>query len=64
MWTFFAYWVPYVVGSRARVVVARDWTSFARDGHESIVLSMLSRHGRATPLLWRTVQANTPLASG
>ena len=38
--------------------MALDWTSFARDGHETIVLSMLTGHGRATPLLWKTVEAS------
>ncbi len=56
---YFAYWVPYIVGQRTKVVVALDWTSFARDGHETIVLSMLTGHGRATPLLWHTVKAST-----
>ena len=32
---FFAYWVPYIVGSREQVVVALDWTSFAGDGHDT-----------------------------
>ena len=32
--------------------------SFARDGHGTLVLSMLTGHGRATPLMWRTVQAS------
>ena len=41
------------------IVVALDWTSFARDGHETIVLSILTGHGRATPLTWKTVQAST-----
>ena len=59
VWEFFTHWVPYVMGSRAQVVVALDWTSFKRDGHETIVLSMLTSHGRATPLLWRTVLGNT-----
>ena len=57
--TFFGYWVAYMVGARVEIVVALDWTSFARDGHETIVLSMLTGHGRATPLIWRTVQAST-----
>lgn len=56
---FFAHWVPYVIGARTEVVVALDWTSFAHDGHETLTLSMLTRHGRATPLLWQTVEANT-----
>jgi hypothetical protein len=56
---FFAHWVPYVVGSRDEVVVALDWTSFTQDGQETLVLSMLTGHGRATPLVWRTVWAST-----
>ena len=56
---FFGYWVAYMVGARPEIVVALDWTSFARDGHETLVLSMLTGHGRATPLMWRTVQAST-----
>ena len=56
---FFAHWAPYMVGSRPEVLVALDWTSFARDGHETLVLSMLTSHGRATPLMWKTVQAST-----
>jgi hypothetical protein len=56
---FFENWVPYVIGARKEVLVALDWTSFAADGHETIVVSMLTRHGRATPLLWRTVEAKT-----
>ncbi len=59
VWEFFAYWVPYVIGSRAEIVVALDWTSFKGDGHETVVLSMLTRHGRATPLVWRTVLGET-----
>ena len=31
VWEFFGYWVPYLVGARLEVVVAMDWTSFARD---------------------------------
>jgi hypothetical protein len=56
VWTTFANWVPYVVGSRKRIVVAMDWTEFDPDGHASIMLSLLTRHGRATPLVWLTVE--------
>ena len=59
VWTFFAYWTPYLVGARTEVVVALDWTSFAADGQDTIVLSMLTGHGRATPLLWKTVASST-----
>ena len=59
VWDFFAYWVPYIIGARTEVVVALDWTSFAKDKQDTIVLSMLTRHGRATPLLWKTVKSST-----
>lgn len=59
VWNFFAYWVPYVTGARSEVVVALDWTSFAKDKQDTIVLSLLTRHGRATPLLWHTVESST-----
>ena len=47
VWEFFGYWVPYLVGARVEVVVAMDWTSFARDQQDTVVLSMLTGHGRA-----------------
>ena len=47
-----------MIGSRKEVVVSLDWTSFAADGHETAALSMATRHGRSTPLLWRTVEAS------
>lgn len=48
-------WVSYVVAARSQVVVAFDWTEFALDGHSTVVLSMITKGGRATPLLWRSV---------
>ena len=59
VWAFFAYWTPFIVGARTEVVVALDWTSFAADGQDTIVLSMVTGHGRATPLLWKTVASST-----
>ena len=44
---FFGHWVAYVVGARTEIVVVLDRTSFARDGHEAIVLSMLTGHDGA-----------------
>ncbi len=55
VWSYFAYWVPYVIGSRPVIRVALDWTEFDRDNHSTIVLSMVTRHGRATPLMWKSV---------
>ncbi|MGH7120079.1 MAG: hypothetical protein ACREFP_14000 [Acetobacteraceae bacterium] len=53
------HWVPYVVGPRTNINVAMDWTDFDVDGQATIMLSLLTRHGRATPLLWLTVDTST-----
>jgi len=55
VWSYFAYWVPYVIGSCPAIRVALDWTEFDRDNHSTIVLSLVTRHGRATPLMWKSV---------
>jgi hypothetical protein len=53
------HWVPYVVGPRTSINVAMDWTEFDADGQATIMLSLLTRHGRATPLMWLTVDTAT-----
>lgn len=53
------HWVPYVVGNRSSITVAMDWTEFDADGQATIMLSLLSRHGRATPLVWLSVDTAT-----
>lgn len=55
VWRLFGSWVPYVVGDRLEIVVALDWTDFDEDDQSTIALSMITSHGRATPLLWKTV---------
>jgi len=55
VWESFAYWVPHMVGARRQIVVAMDWTDFDRDGQTTLALNMVTRHGRATPLLWLTI---------
>ena len=52
-------WVPYIVGNRSSVVVALDWTDFDGDKQATIMLSLLTDHGRATPLVWLTVDKST-----
>jgi len=53
------HWVPYVVGSRDSINVALDWTDFDADNQATIMLSLLTRHGRATPLVWLSVDKVT-----
>lgn len=52
----FSLWVPFVLALRTEVVVAMDWTDFDDDDHTTLSLSVLTNHGRSTPLLWRTVR--------
>jgi len=54
VWDLFGHWVPQVVGARQDIVVAMDWTDFDADGQATLALSPITRHGRATPLLWLT----------
>ena len=42
-------------GSAADIVVAMDWTDFDPDNQSTLALHLVTRHGRATPLLWLTV---------
>ncbi len=44
-----------LISNRKRITVAMDWTVFAKDGHMTITLRLITTHGRATPLLWKTV---------
>jgi hypothetical protein len=57
--TLLARWAPYVVGARPSIAVAMDWTDFAADGQATIMLSLLTGHGRATPLVWLSVDKTT-----
>jgi Transposase DDE domain len=52
-------WVRHVVGQRPAITVAMDWTEFAADGQATLMLSLLCRHGRATPLFWLSVETAT-----
>lgn len=56
VWELFAHWVPYVVGAAPAIVVALDWTDFDGDGHSTVALSLVTGHGRATPLVWMSVK--------
>jgi hypothetical protein len=60
VWAHFAQWVPYVIGSeRKEIVVALDWTEFDADDQVTIALYVITSHGRATPLMWKTHPKST-----
>lgn len=43
------------VGERPDILVAMDWTDFDHDGQSTLVLSLVTGHGRAAPLIWLTI---------
>jgi hypothetical protein len=59
IWDLFESWVRFVVGERQQIVIALDWTEFDKDGQATICLYLITSHGRATPLVWKTVEKAT-----
>lgn len=59
LWRLFDLWARFVVGERKEIVVALDWTEFGPDKHATICLYLVTRHGRATPLVWKSVEKAT-----
>ena len=55
VWDSFARWVPHQIGGRRDILVAMDWTAFDHDNQATLVLSLVTGHGRAAPLLWLSV---------
>jgi len=45
----------FVVGDRSCVVLTMDWTEYGLHGQNRLAINLVTRHGRATPLLWKTV---------
>lgn len=56
VWRWFEQWVTFVVAARVEIVVALDWTEFDKDNQSTIAAYLVTSHGRATPLIWKTVR--------
>jgi hypothetical protein len=54
-WDLFAQWVPEVIAGARDITVIMDWTDFDADDQATLVLSLVTSHGRATPLIWLSV---------
>jgi hypothetical protein len=52
-------WAKFVLGPRKEVVIALDWTEFDHDNHATLAAYVITTHGRATPLAWKTVAKST-----
>lgn len=50
----FPSWVRFVIGPRTELTIALDWTEFDDDDHVTLCAYSVTRHGRATPLMWKT----------
>jgi len=48
--------VPWLVAGRKEIVISMDWTEYAADDHSRIAVNLVTAHGRATPLVWKTVK--------
>jgi DDE family transposase len=48
-------WVAFVLAERKEAVVVIDWTDFAADDQTTCAINLVTTHGRATPLVWKTV---------
>lgn len=55
VWEMFADWVPEVVGNARDIAVVIDWTEFDPDDQATVMVSLITSHGRATPLIWFSV---------
>lgn len=55
IWDLSAQWVPYLIGSLDKILVAMDWTAFAGDKQYMLSLNLVTSKGVSTPLLWKTV---------
>jgi len=58
LWDCFEQWVPFMIGVRKEVLIAMDWTEFDGDNQSTIALNLVTTHGRATPLIWKTIDKN------
>ncbi len=53
------HWVSHVVGTRVDIKIAMDWSDFDANKQTTIMLSLMTGHGRATPLAWLNVDTAT-----
>ncbi len=56
VWKLAARRVPHVLAERTEALVALDWTDYEAEDHTTLVASLVTTHGRTTPLLWVTLQ--------
>lgn len=55
-WELTAAWIPFLVRERTEIVAALDWTDHDADDQTTCMLSLVTDHGRTTPMVWKTVR--------
>jgi hypothetical protein len=55
-WSLFTCWVPFVLAQRQEAILVLDWTDFEGDDHTTCAAHLVTTHGRATPLMWKTIR--------
>lgn len=55
VWALFPLWIKETIGASRDLVVAMDWTEFDADDQSTLSLNLVTKHGRAQPLLWFSV---------
>jgi Transposase DDE domain len=58
VWALFGSWVPYLIAERTEIWVSLDWTQFDADDQYTLCLSLVTSHGRTTPLMWLSASKN------
>jgi hypothetical protein len=48
-----------VIGARKKILVTLDWTEYDDTDQSRITVNLVTRHGRATPLVWLTVEKSS-----
>lgn len=46
----------WLTEKRQSIVVSLDWTEYGIDKHHRLALNLVTSHGRATPLLWKSYE--------
>lgn len=59
--TAFRRWIPFLVRDRTEIVAALDWTDHDADDQTTCMLSLVTGHGRTTPMAWKTIKKSTRL---
>lgn len=45
----------WVISARKLIAVSLDWTDYGHDKQSRIAINLVTNHGRATPLIWKSV---------